>query len=183
VSQGNFVGAYCDVNEAKVALNSNARGSRMICEVKEGRVLGDPQTVGGHQQLPNNGFNKWWRDWGDIHAMQAICAANTPCTRPVCSRKETSFCVVSQGEVIGASCSIEEARLMLNQNARGSRMICEVKDGRVLGDPQTVGGHQQLPNNGFNKWWRDWGDINNMRAVCARTATCTRPSCSAKSST
>jgi hypothetical protein len=181
VSRNQMKGAYCDVEAARRALNLHAEsgGSRMICEVKDGgRVLGNPHMVGGHEQLPQNGFNKWWRDWHDIHAMRAICAANTPCTRPVCSRKEeTSFCVVSQGKVIGASCSVEEARLTLNQNARGSRMICEVKDGRVLGDPHTVGGHKQLPQNGFNKWWRDWHDIRSMAAVCQRSGTCTQPKC------
>jgi len=178
VSQGKLVGAYCDVNEAKLALNRNARGSRMICEVKDGRVMENPDTIDGHPQQVWNGFKKWWKNNEDMWAMQSICGWQTPCSRHVCSGKEeTSFCVVSEGKVIGASCSVEEARQTLNQNARGSRMICEVKDGRVLGDPRTVGGHEQQRWNGFNKAWRDWDDIQAMRAICAANTPCTQPKC------
>ena len=32
----------------------------------------------------------------------------------------------------------------------------------LIRDPHKIAGIDQLPENGFNKDWRNWGDINRM---------------------
>ena len=42
------------------------------------------------------------------------------------------------------------------------RMMVEVINGVIIEDPHKINGIDQIPSNGFKKYWRGWGDINRM---------------------
>ena len=44
----------------------------------------------------------------------------------------------------------------------GSRMMLEIIDGEIQVDPHFINGISQTPDNGFDKFWWDWHDINAM---------------------
>ena len=45
----------------------------------------------------------------------------------------------------------------------GSRLIAEIDTQRnLIRDPHKIAGNNQESGNGFNKDWRNWGDINRM---------------------
>ena len=73
--------------------------------------------------------------------------------------------MVAGGAVAGTFSDLEAAKAELNKNTSGFRLIVEVKDGEIMPDPHMIAGQAQTPENGFNKVWRDWGDINSMIAV------------------
>ena len=41
-------------------------------------------------------------------------------------------------------------------------MMVEIYDGAIQVDPHKINGIKQLPSNGFDKWWKNWGEINAM---------------------
>ena len=43
-----------------------------------------------------------------------------------------------------------------------SRMMLEIIDGAIQVDPQIINGFSQTLDNGFDKYWKDWKDINAM---------------------
>ena len=44
----------------------------------------------------------------------------------------------------------------------GSRMMLEIIDGKIQVDPHIINGIPQTPANGFDIFWYDWWDINEM---------------------
>ena len=44
----------------------------------------------------------------------------------------------------------------------GSRMMLEIIDGEIQVDPHFINGISQTPANGFDIFWYDWWDINEM---------------------
>ena len=79
VADGKVVHHSADLEDNKNYLNTKyGKGvnspSRMIVDVSNGTVSEDPHTVGGQNQGGgvNAGFNKWWWNWNDIHAMTAV---------------------------------------------------------------------------------------------------------------
>jgi hypothetical protein len=83
----------------------------------------------------------------------------------------STFIVVANGNVTGMYKNLEQAKADLNKYPKGasspSRMIAEFRDRTVQADPHLVGGQRQGDGlkAGFNKWWRDWNDINSMVKV------------------
>lgn len=58
---------------------------------------------------------------------------------------------------------LKHAKDYLNGFTIGSRLIAEIDTQRnLIRDPHKIAGIDQLPVNGFNKDWRNWGDINRM---------------------
>merc|ERR1719258_195231 len=53
-------------------------------------------------------------------------------------------------------------------------MICEMTASGAKKDPHWVGGERQGGGvkHGFQKWWRNWGDIRTMNSMCARNGFC-----------
>ena len=43
-----------------------------------------------------------------------------------------------------------------------SRMMLEIIDGAIQVDPQIINGVSQTMANGFDKYWKNWKDINAM---------------------
>ena len=41
-------------------------------------------------------------------------------------------------------------------------MMLEIIDGAIQVDPQIINGISQTLANGFDKYWKDWNDINAM---------------------
>lgn len=170
VAQSSVVGLYSNIEDAKKKLFDYPVGSwspsRMIVEVFGKEVQPDPHTVGGQNQGGgmNTGFNKWWWDWNDIHRMASIA-------QTFMDGKHSMFAVVANQAVVGYYSSVEDAKEKLTEYSSGtsspSRMVSEVIDGVVQKDPHTVGGQNQGDGvkAGFNKWWRDWNDINKMTSV------------------
>ena len=50
---------------------------------------------------------------------------------------------------------------IINGNER-SRMMLEIIDGAIQVYPQIINGISQTLANGFDKYWKDWKDINAM---------------------
>ena len=63
------VGRFSDLNKAKEELGKHTSGSRLIAELKDGKLVEDPHQIAGEDQLPENGYNKHWSDSVDIHRM------------------------------------------------------------------------------------------------------------------
>jgi len=89
------------------------------------------------------------------------------------------FCVArkNQGIVQGPYESAEGARNVLNQQSGhggNQQMVCEMTASGALSDPHTVGGLNQGGGTGagFNKWWGNWPDINQMVGMCNNNAPC-----------
>lgn len=169
VANGKVTGMYKNLEPAKAELNKYPKGasspSRMIAEFKDGTVLADPHVVGGERQGDGlkAGFNKWWWNWNDINSMVKVAQDFIKGT--------TLFIVVANKQVVGMCNDLEQAKAELNNYPKGasspSRMIAEVKNGVVQGDPHVVGGERQGDGlkAGFNKWWWNWNDINSMVKV------------------
>ena len=63
VRDSGVIGAFCNLENAKQALIGIDTGNRLIAEINvEGTLKRDPHVVGGQNQLPTNGFNKYWTD-------------------------------------------------------------------------------------------------------------------------
>jgi hypothetical protein len=84
------VGAYSSLDKAKHAQRDVISGrSQMICEMTEAGAKEDPHTINGLKQGDASGkndnndetFKKWWHDWHDIKRMNALCEADTSCSR------------------------------------------------------------------------------------------------------
>ena len=79
------------------------------------------------------------------------------------------FLVVNGSSVVASYHYIEDAKERLSKIITGSRLIAEVdENGALKRDPHLVNGQNQTPENGFNKWWTGWTDINRMMDVCER---------------
>ena len=78
-----------------------------------------------------------------------------------------TYLVVSDSGVQGRYNDLEGAKQALNDINSGNRLIAEVTGKGILNrDPHVINGHDQHPNNGFNKWWCGWNCINNLMDVC-----------------
>ena len=64
-------GPYSNLQEAKNELRRIAENGkmRMMVEVINGVIIEDPHMINGIDQIPSNGFKKYWRGWGDINRM------------------------------------------------------------------------------------------------------------------
>ena len=67
--------------------------------------------------------------------------------------------------VLAGAPNLDNAKLELAKHTTGSRLIAEVRNGKVEADPHQVDGQNQSPENGFNKYWSGWADIHRMIAV------------------
>ena len=58
---------------------------------------------------------------------------------------------------------LKHAKDYLDGFKTGSRLIAEIDSQRnVNRDPHKIAGKNQKPENGFNKYWGGWGDINRL---------------------
>jgi len=84
INRKTVTGPFATIATAKKELNK-FQGSwanrQMICEMSAVGAKADPHSVGGGNQGGGTkaGFNKMWSGWGDIKAMNAMCAGNTAC--------------------------------------------------------------------------------------------------------
>ena len=63
-------GHFRYLKHAKDYLNGFTKGSRLIAEIDtQTNQIRDPHKIAGINQLPENVFNKDWRNWGDINRM------------------------------------------------------------------------------------------------------------------
>ena len=85
------------------------------------------------------------------------------------SGSTTQFLVVDSKCVLGSFSDIEKAKESLAQIKQGIRLIAEVDEhGKLNRDPHIVGGQNQNQAAGFNKYWRDWPDINKIMDICEK---------------
>jgi len=83
----NFVhGPFPNIGSAKRDLNKmrgTSSNRQMICEMTASGSKKDPHFVGGQNQGlgAKGGFQKWWRNWGDIRSMNSMCARNSFCKK------------------------------------------------------------------------------------------------------
>ena len=47
----------------------------------------------------------------------------------------------------------------------GSRMMVEIIDGTIQVDPHVINGIAQHSSNGFDNYWANWNDINEMVGI------------------
>ena len=50
-------------------------------------------------------------------------------------------------------------------------MVLEIIDGAIQTDPHIVNRIAQTPSNGFDKWWKDWEDINGTIEIAKQYLT------------
>ena len=70
--------------------------------------------------------------------------------------------MVAGDSVVGGFRDLNQAKEVLSQVGQGSRLIAEVRNWQVVSDPHQIAGQSQTPENGFNKHWSGWDDINRM---------------------
>ena len=70
--------------------------------------------------------------------------------------------MVAGSSVVQGFNDLKQAKEVLSQVGQGSRFILEVRNGEVVSDPHQIAGQSQTPENGFNKHWSGWDDINRM---------------------
>ena len=167
VADGKVAGMFPALDTAKAELGKFPQGaeypSRMLTEVKDGKVSKDPHQIAGENQLPSNGYHKFWHDWNDINAMTAEAEKFINV-----AKLDHFFLLVGGRKIRGYYGDLKVAKEELNgwaTYAGGSRMLVEVKNGKALPDPHTIAGEKQLPSNEFNKFWHDWHDINAMMEI------------------
>ena len=74
VNDSGVQGRYNVLEDAKEALNAINQGNRFIAEVNSQGILNrDPHMINGHQQIPQNGFNKYWCNWHCINRLMDAC--------------------------------------------------------------------------------------------------------------
>ena len=74
VNDSGVQGRYNVLEDAKEALNAINQGNRFIAEVNSQGILNrDPHMINGHQQIPQNGFNKYWCSWHCINRLMDTC--------------------------------------------------------------------------------------------------------------
>ena len=79
--------------------------------------------------------------------------------------------MVAGNSVVGSFRDLEEAKQVLAQLSQGSRLVAEMRNWKVLEDPHQIAGQNQNPENGFNKHWTGWDDINRMIALVKNYGT------------
>ena len=77
--------------------------------------------------------------------------------------------VVQDEGVVGRYFNIELAKKKLKSIQSGARLIAEVDDSNFVNeDPHWVGGQKQTSNNGFNKFWWSWHDIDRLMGIARK---------------
>ncbi len=165
VANGKTVGSYKSLYAARNMLNSFKVGPRCIFEVKNGTVLSDPHTIAGYSQSPKFGFHKSWADWYDIRRMHRIGLLWYAFQNSRISNVKGSFIVVVGNRVVDRYDYLFDARRALRHHKKVSRCIFEVRGDVVQRDPHTIGGVEQSPANGFDRYWNNWDDIYRMRRI------------------
>lgn len=176
VAERKVIDIFKLLSNAKAALKKYKLGakspSRMVVEVKNGRLLDDPRIIAGQPQIRGMraGFNTFWKGWNDIDGMLAIAEKFLHSSGNV----KGVFIVVGGGKVLGKFMNLAYAKKVLNEygkrNVLQSRMIVEVINGKVKDDPRTCGGQDQSRgiSAGFNKRWTGWPDIDAMLLVAEK---------------
>mmetsp|Transcript_77554 Transcript_77554/g.147494 ORF Transcript_77554/g.147494 Transcript_77554/m.147494 type:complete len:1034 (-) Transcript_77554:110-3211(-) len=184
-------GPFSDVEAAKTELNkitASMCNRQMICEMSKSGAKKDPHRVGSQNQGLGTkaGFQKYWRNWGEINRMNQYCTDNDACKYngaenvPVpAESKKSWYCVprYHKKKVEGPFPDVESAKKELNKE-KGSnsnwQMICEMTEKGVKSDPHKVGGQNQgaASRNGFNTYWRSWGGIGRLNGMCHADASC-----------
>mmetsp|Transcript_77555 Transcript_77555/g.147501 ORF Transcript_77555/g.147501 Transcript_77555/m.147501 type:complete len:1011 (-) Transcript_77555:98-3130(-) len=184
-------GPFSDVEAAKTELNkitASMCNRQMICEMSKSGAKKDPHRVGSQNQGLGTkaGFQKYWRNWGEINRMNQYCTDNDACKYngaenvPVpAESKKSWYCVprYHKKKVEGPFPDVESAKKELNKEAgtrRNFQMICEMNATGVKKDPHRVGGQNQGAGsvNGFQKYWPNWRYIGRMNGMCNADASC-----------
>jgi len=149
VVAGQVKGKFKFLSKAQAVLNNYPEGSkppsRLILEVKDGKVLDDPRMIAGrNQELGiSAGFNSYWTGWDDIDSQ--IWAAETYLDNQV--EVLGDFIVVAGSNAIGKFKTLSAAKDALKRWPIGakspSRLVVELKKGKVDYDPRIVGGKSQ----------------------------------------
>ncbi len=90
------------------------------------------------------------------------------------------YCVARINEdVVVPYSTLEKARKALNENVgtpSNRQMVCEMTRQGATKDPHVVGGMQQgagpVGNNGLERYWYGWDDIETMNAMCEADDGC-----------
>eukprot|EP00493_Phyllostaurus_siculus_P026189 UN26534 len=89
------------------------------------------------------------------------------------------YCVVKGSSVVGVYSTADEAKsAMAPFSGRTRRATFVVSHGVLNADPHGVRdsqGNLQGDGGTWNKFWHDWGYINDMAAVAQRSSTCMTP--------
>ena len=85
--------------------------------------------------------------------------------------REGNFLVVAENSVVRSFNDLNLAKEVLAQLSKDSRLIAEMRNGEVVADPHQIAGQNQNSENGFNKHWTGWDDINRMIALVKNYGT------------
>ncbi|CAB9528556.1 expressed unknown protein [Seminavis robusta] len=174
VQDSDVTGPFRNLANAKEKLLQYTAGSRMIVEVRKGVVQNDPRTIAGQTQNPANGFSSKWDGPGDTQRMLDLAEQFLRSRSDEFSQDAggpSYFVVVDNNAVTGTFTDLTKAKEQLAAIGFGSRLIAEVKEGVVQGDPHKIAGKHQTKANGFQKFWYDGDDINRMIGIAKEYVT------------
>jgi len=169
----NVLGRFKKLSLAQAVLNRYPKASktpvRCILEIKNGKVDNDPRYIAGRYQVDgiDAGFNFHWPGWDAIDKMISVGEGYLMSLQ----NPKGTFLVVAGDTVLGEYNNLNSAKNALKSYPSGarkpSRMVIEVRNGKVLYDPRLVAGQNQEAGivNGFNRYWTGWPDIDNMLNV------------------
>mmetsp|Transcript_36162 Transcript_36162/g.78222 ORF Transcript_36162/g.78222 Transcript_36162/m.78222 type:complete len:3042 (-) Transcript_36162:155-9280(-) len=179
VAASSVVYVTADLEHARVYMDNHYGGSsprRMICSIVNGQLDTDPHNIGPANDYQGGGYNegwdKYWYNWNDIHAMNAVCNsfAKVFFDKKYLYTSKREYCPAGTDLTTEMACATGAANLNLqfagSFNGRGDHRYCLLADdGRWM------------------VYWNQWSHLaatsppnNNYRSVCISTTTTTTTS-------